>query len=268
MAIISLITDFGVQDEYAGLMKAVILGLDPAARIVDISHAVDPQDILQAAFLLESSYGYFPPGSIHLVVVDPGVGTPRALLYLETSGHRFLAPDNGVLSLLMDPPRTARLRRLENPASRRASVSATFHGRDILAPSAAHLSKGLDAAELGPELDPAEMLLLTDLRARRSPGGRITGRIVHIDRFGNLVTNIAAALLRPSAAPAADRAATVRLAGQAIVGLQRTYADGQAGRPLALLGSRGYLEIAVTGGSAQRYFGAGRGDAVDVGPDG
>jgi hypothetical protein len=112
------------------------------------------------------------------------------------------------------------------------------------------------------------MLLLTDLRARRSPGGRITGRIVHIDRFGNLITNIAAALLRSSAAPAADRAATVRLAGQAIVGLQRTYADGQAGRPLALVGSRGYLEIAVTGGSAQRYFGAGRGDAVEVGPDG
>ncbi len=268
MAIISLITDFGVQDEYVGLMKAAILGIDPAATIVDISHAVDPQDIIQAAFLLESSYRHFPPGSIHLVVVDPGVGTMRALIFLEASGQRFLAADNGVLSLLMDPPRRAMLRRVENPALWRSSVSATFHGRDILAPSAAHLSKGMDARELGPELDPAEMILLVDLRAKRSPGGNVTGRIVHIDRFGNLITNIDAALLRSSDEAAHELPATVRLAGQAIVGLRRTYADGEAGRPLALVGSRGYLEIAVTCGSAQRYFGVCKGDAVEVRPDG
>lgn len=268
MAIISLITDFGLDDEYVGLMKAVILGIDPLARLVDVSHAVEPRDVVHAAFLLESSYRHFPPGSIHVAVVDPGVGTRRALLYLDADGHRFLAPDNGVLSLVMDPLRPATLRRLDNPALWRPRVSATFHGRDILAPAAAHLSKGLDARELGPELDPADIALLADLRAKRSPDGDIVGRIVHIDRFGNLVTNIDAAILMPSGGFAHERPAAIRLAGQTIVGLRRTYADVKAGRPVAIIGSRGYLEIAVCCGSARSYFNACQGDAVAVRPGG
>ncbi len=268
MAIISLITDFGLEDEYAGLMKAVILGIDPLARIVDISHAIEPRNIIQAAFLLESSYRHFPPGSIHVVVVDPGVGTTRALIYLETNAHRFLTPDNGVLSLVMDPLRPASLRRLENPTLWRPRVSATFHGRDILAPAAAHLSRGVDARELGPELNPADMAMLADIRAERSPDGDIVGRIVHIDRFGNLVTNIDAAILQPPGGFAHERPATIRLAGQAIVGIRRTYADVEAGRPVALFGSRGYLEIAVSCGSARSYFNVRRGDAVAVRPGG
>jgi len=264
MAIISLITDFGVQDEYVGVMKAVILGIDPAAVPVDVSHAVEPQDIVQAAFLLEASYRYFPQGSIHLVVVDPGVGTRRSLLYAEADGHRFLAPDNGVLSLLLDPPVGATLRRLENPMPRRSRVSATFHGRDILAPCAAHLSRGIDAQELGPELKPFEATLLAGLRAERLPDGNIFGQIVHIDRFGNLVTNVAAALLPPGEAPAGRPPVAVRLAGLRISGIRRTYADEESGRPLALVGSRGYLEIAVNGASAQRFFDARKGDAVEV----
>jgi hypothetical protein len=160
------------------------------------------------------------------------------------------------------------VRRLENPELRHSSVSATFHGRDILAPCAAHLSRGMDVRELGSELGPADMTLLTDLRAKRSAKGGITGRIIHIDRFGNLVTNIDAALLGSSGAFAHGHPAAIRLAGQAIVGLCRTYADGEAGRPLALVGSRGYLEIAVTAGSAQRHFGVGKGDAVEVRPAG
>ena len=268
MAIISLITDFGHQDEYAGLMKAVILGINPRATMVDISHAVEPQDIIQAAFLLESTYRHFPPGSIHLVVVDPGVGTKRALLYLETNGHRFLAPDNGVLSLLMDPLRPASLRRLDNPALWRSREGATFHGRDILAPSAAHLSKGVDACELGPALDPSDMTLLPDIRAQRSQDGTTVGRIVHIDRFGNLVTSINASLLHDEGETAHEHPATIRLAGQAIVGIRRTYADVEAGRPVALIGSRGYLEIAVNCGSARSYFNVRKGDAVAVRPAG
>jgi len=268
MTIISLITDFGVRDEYVGLMKAVILGINPSATMVDISHAVEPQDIVQAAFLLESSYRYFPPGSIHLVVVDPGVGTLRAVLYLEVNEHRFLAPDNGVLSLLMDPPRAALLRRLDNPAWWRSRVSPTFHGRDIMAPVAAHLSKGADACELGPEVDPAGMTVLADLRAQRSSDGRINGRIVHIDRFGSLITNIDAAMLRSSEPPALLRPAAIQLAGQVIVGLQRTYDDVESGRPVAIVGSRGCLEIAVNRGSAQRYFDVRKGDAVEVRPVG
>jgi S-adenosylmethionine hydrolase len=264
MAIIGLLTDFGLQDEYVGLMKAVILGINPAATLVDISHAVDAQDLVQAAFLLEASYRYFPPGSIHLVVVDPGVGTMRPLLYVEADGYRFLAPDNGVLSLIMDPPRAATVRRLDNPRLRRSPLSATFHGRDILAPAAAYLSKGIGACELGPEAAPSAMTVLADLRAKRLADGRIAGRVVHIDRFGNLVTNIAADLLRSTEA----LPITIRLAGQAISGLRRTYADEAAGQPVALVGSRGYLEIAVNRGSAQRYFGVRPGDAVEVRPGG
>lgn len=267
MAIISLITDFGHQDEYAGLMKAVILGINPRASIVDISHAVEPQDIVQAAFMLESAYPHFPPGSIHLVVVDPGVGTRRALLYLEANGHRFLAPDNGVLSLLMNPLQPVAVRRLDNPALWRPRVSATFHGRDILAPSAAHLSNGVDTRQLGPPLDPSAMTLLPDLRAQRLQDGTIVGRIVHIDRFGNLVTNMEASLLLDEEGKATEPPASIRLAGQTIVGICRAYAEVEAGRPLALIGSRRYLEIAVNGGSAQSYFNVRQGDTVAVGPD-
>lgn len=267
MAVISLITDFGYQDEYAGLMKAVILGINPRASIVDISHAVEPQDIVQAAFLLESAYPHFPPGSIHLVVVDPGVGTRRALLYLEANGHRFLAPDNGVLSLLMNPLQPVAVRRLDNPALWRPRVSATFHGRDILAPSAAHLSNGVDARQLGPPLDPSAMTLLPDLRAQRLQDGTIVGRIVHIDRFGNLVTNMEASLLLDEEGKATEPPALIRLAGQTIVGIRRAYAEVEAGRPLALIGSRRYLEIAVNGGSAKSYFNVRQGDTVAVGPD-
>lgn len=266
MAIIGLLTDFGLQDEYVGLMKAVILRIDPAATIVDISHAVDPQDIAQAAFLLESSFRYFPPGSIHVVVVDPGVGTPRALLCLEANDQRFLAPDNGVLSLLMESPGRVRLRRIEFSAGRSPDASPTFHGREILAPAAAHLSLGRDASELGPELIPAAMTIRTDLRAHPSPDGGMIGRIVHVDRFGNLITNIAAADLTPVAPHALERRLAVRLSAQVIVGLHRTYADVAAGRPLALVGSRGYLEVAVNRGNAQRFFGVGKGDAVEVRP--
>jgi S-adenosylmethionine hydrolase len=268
MAIISLITDFGHHDEYPGLMKAVILGINPRAAIVDISHAVEPQDIVQAAFLLESAYPYFPPGSIHLVVVDPGVGTRRALLYLEANGHRFLAPDNGVLSLVMNPLQPVALRRLDNPALWRPRVSATFHGRDILAPSAAHLSKGVNARQLGPPLDPSAMTLLPDLRAQRLQDGTIVGRIVHIDRFGNLVTNMDAGLLQDEEETATGPPVLIRLAGQTIVGIRRTYAEVEAGRPLALIGSRGYLEIAVNCGSARSHFKVNKGDDVTVRPAG
>lgn len=269
MAIIGLITDFGIQDEYVGLMKAVILGIDPAAVPVDLSHAVEPQNVVQAAFLLEASYRYFPPGSIHLIVVDPGVGTERAVLCLEANQQRFIAPDNGVLSLLMDPPgAVSSLRRVDNPALWRPRVSPTFHGRDIMAPAVAHLSKGMDARELGPELNPAEVRVLDDLHARGSGDGGIQGRIVHIDRFGNLITNIDPALLQLSKAFSPDRPPAIHLGGRRIVGVCRTYGDVEAGRPLALVGSRGYLEIAVRCGNAQRYFGVRQGDAVGVQPVG
>jgi S-adenosyl-L-methionine hydrolase (adenosine-forming) len=266
MSLISLITDFGTRDEYVGVLKAVILGIDPSALIVDVSHEVEPQDVVQAAYLLESSYRYFPPGSIHVVVVDPGVGTERRILYLEAGRHRFLAPDNGALSMRLAAGRPASLRHLENPALWRAQVGSTFHGRDMIAPVAAYLSKGGQASEIGPEVSPATAFRLENLLPRPCAGGGIRGRIIHVDRFGNLITNIDWAAVEKLRALSQRQPVAVAIGDQVITGISRTYADAAAGRPLALIGSRGYLEIAVNRGSAQTFFGARKRDGVEVKP--
>jgi S-adenosylmethionine hydrolase len=256
MAIISLITDFGTQDEYVGLMKAVILGVDPTAVPVDVSHAVDPQDIAQAAFLVAAAHAHFPDGSVHLVVVDPGVGGARDILVLERGAHRFVAPDNGVLTLVLEGA-PVRLHRLENTSWRRAVVSPTFHGRDIMAPAAALLAGGADPADAGPEIPADAAVRLDDLRARRTPSG-VEGRVVHVDRFGNLVTNIQSDMLSGGMQPVIG-AGRVELHG-----LSRTYSDGAPGDVLALVGSRGTLEVAVNGGSAAQTLGIGKGASVAV----
>lgn len=256
MSIVSLITDFGTQDEYVGLMKAVILGIAPTAVPVDVSHAVDPQDVAQAAFLVAAAHAHFPDGSVHLVVVDPGVGGARDILVLERGAHRFVAPDNGVLTLVLEGA-PVRVRRLENPRWRRTVVSPTFHGRDIMAPAAALLARGADPADAGPEIPADAAVRLTDLRARRTPTG-IEGRVVHVDRFGNLVTNIQGDMLPGGAQPVIG-------AGRAdIRGVSRTYSDGAPGDLLALVGSRGTVEIAVNGGSAAKALGVGKGAPVAV----
>jgi S-adenosyl-L-methionine hydrolase (adenosine-forming) len=264
MAIISFITDFGTRDEYVGLMKAVILGIDPAAVIVDVSHSIEPQDVAQAAFMVESACRHFPDGSLHLVVVDPGVGADRAILYLEADRQRFLAPDNGVLSLVMAPGREVRLRRVEATRWQRPVVSPTFHGRDIMAPAAGHLSGGMDARELGPETDAAGVVHLDGLRAGPGADGALLGRVIHVDRFGNLITNIDAMAVQQLETIQRGRSLSVAVGGHAITGIVRTYADAEAGRPLALIGSRGYLEVAVNAGSAQELINARRGDPVRV----
>jgi len=261
MGIITLITDFGRQDEYVGLMKGVMLGIDPAARIIDLTHAIDPRDAAQAAFTVESSWRYFPEGTIHVVIVDPGVGTERALLCLEFQRQIFLAPDNGVLSLLLDAEPRGSLRRLDNSDYWRCTVSRTFHGRDVLAPVAAHLSRGAQTSALGPAIDPGRAVRIDDLRARLQANGEVSGKIIHIDRFGNLITNIDAGALN-------SRGASWEIAfgSGRIRGVSGTYADAESGAVLALIGSRGYLEIAVNSGSAKTFFNARKGDAVRVRP--
>jgi hypothetical protein len=214
--------------------------------------------------MIESACRYFPAGSLHLVVVDPGVGTGRAILYLEAGGQRFMAPDNGVLSLVMPAGREMQLRRVENPRLRPAAVSPTFHGRDIIAPAAAHLSKGLAADQLGPEVDAAAAVRIAGLRAVPAADGTLLGRIVHVDRFGNLVTNIDAAALGPLQTRRPQRPPAVFVGDHAVTGIVTTYAQAAAGALLALVGSRGYLEIAVNGGSAQALTNARRGDPVRV----
>ncbi|HEX5680347.1 MAG TPA: SAM-dependent chlorinase/fluorinase [Desulfobacterales bacterium] len=261
MGIITLITDFGWQDEYVGLMKGVMLGIDPAARFIDLTHAIDPQDVAQAAFTVESSWRYFPEGTIHAVIVDPGVGTERAMLCLEFQRQVFLAPDNGVLSLLLDAEPRGTLRRLDNSDYWRCAVSRTFHGRDVMAPVAAHLSRGAETSALGPAIDPARAVRIDDLKACLQASGEVCGRIIHIDRFGNLITNIDAGALRSRGSSWDIAFGTGRIRG-----VSGTYADAQSGAGLALIGSRGYLEIAVNSGSARDLFSARKGDAVRVRP--
>ncbi len=270
---IVLTTDFGLEDGYAGVMKGVILGINPAATIVDLSHHVRPQDVPGAAFLLWTSYRYFPPGSIHVVVVDPGVGSSRRAIAVRVAGATFVAPDNGVLSwVLRDhgveatepgcwPLALARRAapgaqavaaiELTNPAFWRPEVSATFHGRDVFAPVAAHLSLGATVGDLGRPIDDLYLLPTPGLVRR---GGTLVGQVIHVDHFGNLVTN-----LRPTDL-AANQPVELEVRGQVVRGLRRYYAAGEG--LAAVVGSAGLVEIALTGGSAAEALGARVGDGV------
>jgi S-adenosylmethionine hydrolase len=253
-AIITLTTDFGAAAPYAAAMKGVILTLNPAARLVDLTHQIPPQDVHHAAFVLASAVPYFPRDAIHVVVVDPGVGSDRALLYVEVGGRRLLAPDNGCWTLLDGE---ARVTRLTERRFWREPVSATFHGRDILAPVAAHLSLGVGAALLGPpvcewvRLPRPEPVLEADA---------LTGEVVFIDDYGNLITNIPAT----AAAARGGRPAQVAVGGRPVGLRVRTYAEAPRGTPVALASSVGLLEIAVTHDSAARRLGVSVGAAVVV----
>jgi S-adenosyl-L-methionine hydrolase (adenosine-forming) len=264
MGIITLITDFGLEDEYVGVMKGVILGIDPSAVIVDVTHAIEPRDVIQAAYMVGAACRHFSEGTIHLVVVDPGVGTGRCLLCLEMEGRIFLAPDNGVLTLPLRRPGTAALRRVENSSLWRSEIGRTFHGRDILSPVAAHLSRGVPVEAVGPPVEPGAAVMIADLGARITAPGQIAGKVVHVDRFGNLITDIDRDLLRLSGACAAGPAARVSIGSRLIRGISGTYADVEAGLPVALIGSRGCLEIAVNAGSARTFFRSRKGDPVRV----
>jgi S-adenosylmethionine hydrolase len=252
--LITLTTDFGAAAPYAAALKGVILALNPAARLVDLTHQVPPQDVRHAAFFLAAAVPYFPPGAIHVVVVDPGVGSDRALLYVEAGGHRLLAPDNGCWTLLSDGGGEPRVIRLAERRFWREPVSATFHGRDILAPVAAHLSLGADPSRLGP---PArEWVRLGRPEPARGAEG-LTGEVVFIDDYGNLITNIPAAALP-------EGAGRVTVAGRPVGSRVRTYAEAPPGTPVALVSSGGMLEVAVPHGSAARALGAAVGAPVVV----
>lgn len=264
MPIITLLTDFGTRDEYVGLMKGVILSINPAATIVDITHAIDSQDIVQAAYAIHSAYRYFAAGSVHLIVVDPGVGTGRSLLAFEAGNQYFVAPDNGVLTLLFAEAGKARLVRLSNADFFLDTVSQTFHGRDIIAPVGAHISRGIVLDQLGDEIPPANAVWLKDFEARMAKTGEITGSIVTVDRFGNLISNIHFQMLEQIQQSAPEKQVRIRIGSHIIRGIGRTYADVPADSALALVGSRGYLEIAVNKGNAAQKINVGKGAAVQV----
>ena len=264
MSIITLLTDFGTGAEYAGLMKGVILSINPSAAIVDITHQIDRQDIVQAAYTIYASYEYFPDGTVHLVVVDPGVGSERSLLALEMNRQFFIAPDNGVLSLLFNAGKISTLIRITNSKYFLATVSRTFHGRDIIAPVGAHLSGGIDVRRLGDEIGLQDAVHLDYLYARFSENGELVGKIVAIDDFGNLITNIDFKKLSEVPLRGKDKKIQIHIGSHVITGLSETYDSLPSKTPLALIGSRGYLEIAVNKGNAARVLNAGKGDNVRV----
>lgn len=254
-AIITLTTDFGQDSPYVAAMKGVILGINPAASIVDLNHQVPPQDLRQAAYFLRSVLPYFPSGVIHVVVVDPGVGTDRALLYVEVERHRLLVPDNGCWTSLVNDDAQPEVIRLAELRYWRLPVSATFHGRDILAPVAAHLTLGVDPAQLGP---PTDEWVRLHLPMPRREEDRCFGEVVHVDRFGNLITNLPGELL---ATPAGRRACAV-IGDHEVSRSVRTYAEAPTGAVVCLMSSNGYLEIAVVEGNAARTLQAGVGTPV------
>jgi S-adenosylmethionine hydrolase len=255
---IALLTDFGTADPYVGIMKGTILSIHPEARIVDVSHEIPPHSVLGAAFQLRSSAEHFPDGTLFVAVVDPGVGTKRKILYAESKRHRFLAPDNGLLTMLKTADRVRSVRSVTSRRHMRSEVSNTFHGRDIFAPVAAWLSRGADPAGLGPPVRGLKKIEWDPVT--RGEDGSVRGRVVASDRFGNLITNIpASAILNP-------KKCVVVLRNRKITGLSRTYDDARPGEAIALIGSTGSLEIAVAGGNARDKLHAFVGDALAVHP--
>jgi S-adenosylmethionine hydrolase len=241
--LVTLTTDFGPASPYVAAMKGVVLSINSDARLFDLSHSLPPQDLRHCSFFLRAALSYFPPGTLHVVVVDPGVGTERALLYVETGGQRLLVPDNGcwteLARLATDPPQ---VRRLLEHRFWRPQVSPTFHGRDILAPVAGHLSLGLDAAQLGPRITSWVEWNLPPVR--RAPDEWI-GEVVFVDDFGNLITNL------PAGLAAATPACRVEVGGHLVDRHVRTYGDAPAGTLVTLGSSVATLEIAVVQGSAR-----------------
>jgi S-adenosyl-L-methionine hydrolase (adenosine-forming) len=264
---ITLTTDFGLNDGYVAAMKGVIYSINPEAVVVDLCHNIQPHNIRQAAFVLSTAFSYFPIFTVHMVVVDPEVGTDRRSVILKTPSAHFVAPDNGLLSYILEPYKLAQLENgrvrlasplrafaLTHPEYWHKPVSPTFHGRDIFAPVAARLSLGTIASALGDEID---TLCILPSSIPAINGGEITGHIVHVDNFGNLISDIHERLLPP-----AGQSITIKFAGSVIRGLARTYAGAQG--PVALTGSNGYLEIALDHQSAAAYFKAGPGDEIQI----
>lgn len=264
MAIITLLSDFGTQDEYTGVLKGVILSINPSVVIVDITHHIAPQEIDQAGEVLDAAFSWFPHGTIHVAIVDPGVGSARDIIAVQQSGHTFIAPDNGLLTPVLERGAPNAVVRLENTAFFLQPLSSTFHGRDIFAPVAAHLSLGIPIENLGPSLDPDHIHKRPKKRCAFSVQGDIAGKVSYVDRFGNLGTNIDSDSLTQLMSRSREGVIGVEICGRNIRGLAKTYAEGEPDLLIALVNSRNRLEVAVNGGSAFNLLSAGPGTTVRV----
>lgn len=253
MNIITALTDFGLKDSYVGVMKGVILSINPEARIVDITHGIEPQDILEASFVIDESYRFFPRGSIHLCVVDPTVGSTRRALLVKNHGHVFVGPDNGLFSMLVDDD--AEIREITNKRFFLPHVSGTFHGRDVFAPASAYLSLGARFSEFGPLVhDPVN---LPELRPN-IVNGELNGRIVRFDRFGNAISNISTDILEGFLE--ADPFLII-VGDMSFASVSRSYCDQHL---TCLVGSSGYLEFGSFLENFREQTGIKKGDAVIV----
>jgi len=273
-SIVTLTTDFGYDDAYVGAVKGAILSINPEANIIDISHSIRPQNILQAAFILSVAYRYFPKQTIHMAIVDPGVGSERQGIILKTPSAIFVAPDNGILSYIIDDlfsiesqPFTEQTHELNevvfkkgleaaaitDPRFWRHPVSSTFHGRDIFAPVAAGLSLGISLYEFGEKINSLHILPIP--KPSLGPEGNLTGRVLHVDRFGTLITNIKSNDLR-------GKDVVIEVAGYRIKGISDYYAQDKG--VMTIVGSSGYLEVSLRDGSACEFLGAIVGDEIKV----
>jgi S-adenosylmethionine hydrolase len=263
ISLITLLTDFGDRDYFVASMKGVILNINSQARIIDLSHQVTPHQVEEAAYLLKSSYRYFPDGTVHVAVVDPGVGSARRPLLVSTSRFYFLAPDNGLLSYIFDEELSVEVRTIENKQYRLDSEGATFDGRDLFAPAAAWLTRGQAPGSFGKLIRDYVKLPIPEPAVSNKS---LTGRIVHVDHFGNLISNITPLHLKEiqGVARKSPSDLTIRLAGATIQGLVTCYADGASDKPHALLNSNGQVEIFLKEGSAAEALKCARGETVEI----
>jgi S-adenosyl-L-methionine hydrolase (adenosine-forming) len=255
-AIITLLTDFGLSDPFVGIMKGVIYSIAPDVTVVDIAHNLEPYSVMEGALILEASYRYFPRHTIHVAVIDPGVGTERRVILAETERCLFLAPDNGILSFIVHHEKPQRLVEVKNGQFFLDPVSSTFHGRDIFAPVAAHVARGTPLEEFGPSLDSLTLLPEPYLYQGK---GKIEGEIISIDRFGNLITSIPADSIK------GKRIKRLSFKELFIEGISPHYAaQGKEGQPIALVNSFGRLEIAINQHDARKTLMAELHDRVEV----
>ena len=258
--IVTLTTDFGVTDHFVGTMKGVILDIAPETQIVDISHAVQAFDVLDGALTIAQAYSYFPAGTVHLVIVDPGVGTARRPILVSTERHHFVAPDNGVLSLVYAREERMHVRHVTAEHYSLQPVSKTFHGRDIFAPIAAYLAKGVDSEKFGEEI--------TDFVRFNAPKPKtvdkgMKGIVLKVDRFGNLITNFTPQDV-PMLMQLDPLPFKIVVGKKEVTNIHTLYAEGEPGEVFGILGSMGYLEIAANRASAAQLTGVGKGAEVNI----
>jgi hypothetical protein len=241
--IITLTTDFGLKEHYVGAMKGVILSINPDVIIMDITHEIPPRDIFKAAFTLKNFYSYFPPGTIHIAVVDPGVGSKRKPIALEADNNIFIGPDNGVFTFIYRESKSVKSFEISNSKYTLPNISSTFHGRDIFAPAAGYLSLGVSVNDLGKRVMKPVRLPIKEPEVKE---GKIIGEVIYVDSFGNLITNVAAYLVKPKS--------WIYIGGEVIKGISKSYSDVPKGKLLAVIGSGGFVEISVNQGSASELI--------------